>query len=146
MTFSLVTGGNAPPAQPLQIRNAGAGTLAWTGATSTSDGGNWLSLSAASGTAPETITVQINPLNLPGGGQIAGTFTGQVTLQSTGEAVTIPVAVTVGANAFEQVNALNFTMPFGGIDPLPQVLMFDTFGVALPSWQHALERVLTQIR
>ena len=52
----------------------------------------------------------------------AGTYTGQVVLQTSGNTVTIPVSVTVGANVFQQMNALNFTMPFQGANPLPQVL------------------------
>ena len=42
VSFSFPTGGSTPPAQALQIRNAGSGTLSWTLDTSTSDGGNWL--------------------------------------------------------------------------------------------------------
>ena len=64
----------------------------------------------------------INAANLPFGGQAAGTYTGQVVLQTSGNTVTIPVSVTVGANVFQQVNALNFTMPYQGANPLPQVL------------------------
>jgi len=122
MTFSLASGGKTPPAQAIQIRNAGAGTLDWTGSVSTSDGGSWLSLSAASGAAPSTITAKINTGNLPGKGLAAGTFTGEIVLTTTGDTATIPVTVVVGANVFQQVNALNFTMTYGGGNPLPQIL------------------------
>ena len=122
ITFSMVTSGKTPPAQAIPIRNAGAGTLNWTGSTSTSDGGNWLSLSATSGAAPSTITAKINPANLPGKGLTAGTFTGEVVLTTTGDTTTIPVTVMVGASVFQQVNTLNFTMTYGGGNPLPQVI------------------------
>src|SRR5262249_13149754 len=40
----------------------------------------------------------------------------------SGSQVTIPVSVTVGTTVFRQVNPLSFTMPFGGSNPLPQIL------------------------
>jgi len=122
MSFSLVTGAGAPGAQNIQIRNAGTGTLNWTLSTNTADGGKWLSASAHSGTAPSTVSVSINPSALPSGGLASGTFNGQVVLQTTGDEVTIPVSVTVGANVFAQVSAINFTMVQGGANPLPQIL------------------------
>ena len=47
---------------------------------------------------------------------------GQLLFQTSGDSVTIPVAVTVGASVITQVNPLNFTMAFGGANPLAQVL------------------------
>jgi hypothetical protein len=106
----------------LEIRNAGTGTLSWTATTSTSDGGAWLSISPASGVAPAAPLVAVNPASLPGGGLTAGTFTGQVILQSTtGNRVTIPVTMTVGASVFVQANPIDFTKVYGGPNPLPQV-------------------------
>jgi len=122
VSFSLATGAVAPAAQNLQIRNAGSGTLRWTGSTTTADGGKWLTMSALTGTAPSTVRVSINPAALPSGGSAAGTFNGQVVLQTAGDQVTIPVSVTVGANVFAQVNAINFTMLQGAPNPLPQIL------------------------
>ena len=128
LTYSMATGGNWPPAQPIQIRNAGSGTLHWTLATSTADGGAWLSASAASGTAPSTVNISVTPSALPNGGAIAGTFNGQVVLQGSGDVVTIPVSVTVGSSVFVQVNPINFTMPAGGANPLPQILSIASTG------------------
>jgi len=128
LTFSMATGGKTPPAQSLQIRNAGEGTLDWTAATNTSDGGSWLTLSAASGTAPAYLNISVNPAKLPGGGLTAGNFSGEVSLETAGDTVTIPVAVTVGAAVFLQANALNFTMPFAGAHPLPQVITLASTG------------------
>lgn len=127
LSFFLKPSGK-PPAQPVQIRNAGTGTLKWTGSASTADGGNWLTLSAVSGTAPTTVNVGIAPANLPGGGSVAGTFCGQAVFLTSGDSATIPVCVTVGANVFNQMNPLSFNMPFGGANPLPQVLSFTSTG------------------
>jgi hypothetical protein len=128
MSFSMLTKGNPPPAQVLPIRNAGAGTLDWTATTSTADGGAWLEISASSGTAPSDPTVSVVPANLPGGGLVAGTFSGQVILMESGNPVTVPVTMTVGANVFRQVNPLNFTMVAGGANPLPQVITVASTG------------------
>jgi hypothetical protein len=122
MSFSMIPSALNVTPQTLTVLNGGTGTLNWTGATSTADGGNWLSMSAASGTAPTTITVSVNPLNLPGGGQIAGTYVGQLSFQTTGSSFTVPVSVSVGTTVFRQVNPIAFTMPFGGANPLPQIL------------------------
>jgi hypothetical protein len=122
MTFFMATGGTAPPAQVLPIRNAGEGTLNWTATPQTSDGGNWLAVSADSGTAPSLPTVSVNPANIPGGGRVAGTFTGQILLEQNGQEISVPVSFSVGANVFEQINPLNFTMVEGGANPLPQVI------------------------
>jgi hypothetical protein len=120
LSFSMKTNGT-PTAQSFQIRNSGAGTLNWTLARSTADGGSWLNASITSGAAPSTVSISINKAQLPGGGASNGTFVGQLLLQGSGDSVTIPVAVHVGASVFEQINPLNFTMAFGGDKPLSQV-------------------------
>ena len=82
MSFSMQTGGTAPPSQPVQIRNAGSGTLNWTLETSTSDGGNWLNVSSANGTAPSAVNVSITKQNLPGQGLIPGIFVGELVFRT----------------------------------------------------------------
>ena len=131
LAFSLKTSGLTPPAQIMQIRNGGSGTLNWAAATSTADGGAWLKASLLSGTAPSNVSVSITPSMLPGGGALAGTYVGQVVFQTTGDSVTVPVSVTVGASVFEQANPMNFTMPFGGANPLPQILNLASTGSAI---------------
>jgi len=121
LSFSLKTSGT-PTAQSIQIRNSGSGTLNWTLTTSTADGGSWLTATPSSGTAPSTIAISINKAQLPGGGSTNGTFVGQLLFQTSGDSVTIPVAVTVGPSVFTQINPLDFTMAFGGANPLAQVL------------------------
>jgi hypothetical protein len=111
-----------------QVRNAGAGTLAWTAAVSTADGGAWLSLSAASGTAPSNLTVSVVPSKFPGAGLVAGTFTGEVVLKTTGDSVTVPVTVNVGPNIFRQINPLRFVKTYAGSNPLSQPITMASTG------------------
>ena len=128
LTFSMKTGGTAPPGQVIPINNGGSGTLNWTLTTSTADGGSWLTASATSGTAPDEVTIGITPSQLPNAGSIAGTFDGQVLFHTPGNDVTVPISVTVDANAFVQLNPISFTMPFGGGSPLPQLLTVASTG------------------
>lgn len=134
MTFFMQTGPGQPPPsnQIFQIRNAGSGTLNWTLTPTTSDGGSWLTvLPAQTGAAPALITVGIVPGSLPNGGLVAGVFVGQLLLQSGGSSVTIPVIVDVGTNVFGQMNAIDFTMPQAGANPLPQVLTVTSTGTVI---------------
>ncbi len=132
MSFTLTTGStNGPPAQSIQIRNGAGGTLDWTLATSTSDGGNWLSASTMSGTAPSSVSISLSKQNLPGLGLVAGTFVGELVFRSSGGgSVTVAVSVVVGDSILNQVNAISFTKPFGGTDPLPQTLTIANTGTA----------------
>jgi uncharacterized protein (TIGR03437 family) len=90
LTFTYTAGGAAPASQSVSITNAGAGTLSWTASAS---GGYWLTISSASGTAPGTVSVSINPANLA-----AGTYTGSVQVTSagsTGSPASIAVSLVV---------------------------------------------------
>lgn len=122
LSFSVKTNGATATSQTIQVGNGGSGTLNWTLATSTADGGNWLTATPPSGAAPSAVSVGINVAQLPGGGALAGEYVGQLVFQTSGDATTIPVTVTVGAAPFTQLNPLSFTMPFGGANPLPQIV------------------------
>jgi uncharacterized protein (TIGR03437 family) len=87
LTFQYTNGGAVPAAQNVTITNTGAGTLAWT--ASTTNGGYWLGVSAASGSAPATLAVSVNPVNLA-----AGSYTGSVQITAAG-ANGSPAAVSV---------------------------------------------------
>ncbi len=48
-SFTMKTGSTSITSQDIQVRNGGTGTLTWTMAKSTSDGGNWLTVSSTGG-------------------------------------------------------------------------------------------------
>jgi hypothetical protein len=124
MNFSMKAGGKAAQ-QTLQLANGGTGKLVFTLTPTTADGGLWLSALPLSGTittAPKAITVKIAPAQLPGAGHIPGTYVGQLLFQSPSGTATVSVIVTVGAAVFDQVEPLNFVMPVGGANPLPQLV------------------------
>jgi hypothetical protein len=75
---------------------------------------------------------------LPGGGLVAGTFNGQLLVQSSGGNVTIPVAVVVGPNVFSPLAPLNFNMTLGGSNPTPQTFSVTSTGTAFNFYSEAV--------
>jgi hypothetical protein len=75
LSFSVQSGGAAPPAQSISVGSSGS-ALNYTAAAS---GGTWLSATPASGTTPGSVSVSVNPAGLA-----AGTFNGSVTITSAG--------------------------------------------------------------
>ena len=85
LTFQFTNGGAVPTAQNVTISNAGGGTLAWAASTNV----YWLGVSTASGTAPSTLTVSVNPVNLA-----AGSYPGIVTVTAAG-AIGSPAQISI---------------------------------------------------
>ena len=86
LSFEAAEGAPSTPAKTLSITNLGSGTLEWSTTVQTS-GGQWLSVSPASGTAPSSVAVVADPSSLS-----AGVYSGLVTVQGAGDSK--PVAVT----------------------------------------------------
>ncbi|HYF65856.1 MAG TPA: hypothetical protein VD886_23705, partial [Herpetosiphonaceae bacterium] len=87
--WHLAAGATAPQAANITISNAGSGSLTWTA----SENAAWLSLGAASGNAPATLTVTANPAGLPAGQTAATTIT---LVGSDGSTIAIPVSLGMG--------------------------------------------------
>jgi glucose/arabinose dehydrogenase len=107
LTFNVVEGGAAPPAQSLAIANTGGGTLSFT----TSDDAAWLSASPASGTAPASVSVAVSPAGLA-----RGTYSGSVRVDAsgaTGAPATVPVTLTVSPPSTGLVGAWGFNETTG---------------------------------
>ena len=89
LSFSATAGGAAPAAKTLDVSNTGGGTLSFTA----SDDATWLTVTPASGTAPQALTVTANPAGLA-----ANTYTATVTVSAAGASgspQTVPVSFTV---------------------------------------------------
>jgi uncharacterized protein (TIGR03437 family) len=82
LTFNAQTGGTAPAAQNIAVTSTGV-ALPFTAAATTTTGGNWLSVSPASGNttasggAATNLSVSVNPTGLA-----AGTYQGTITVTS----------------------------------------------------------------
>ena len=115
LTFTAQPGATeaTPPTQSVAITSSGA-TLDFTATASTSSGQNWLipfTSTGTTGTASCTgspLIIGVNPAGLA-----AGTYLGQVLVQSatSQDSVTIAVALTIGANASLTVTP-SALMPF----------------------------------
>ena len=93
LTFSFTAGGSAPASQTLNVFASGA-DLTFTVSATTSTGGNWLTVTPASGTTPGTLTVSIIPAGLT-----PGSYQGAITLTPGGTGNSPQnVAVTVTVN------------------------------------------------
>jgi uncharacterized protein (TIGR03437 family) len=127
LQYAYTTGGALPAAQSIAI----AGSLAWTATASAS----WLSLSAASGTAPSTLSVSVAPVLLG-----AGTYNGTVQISATGASnspVTISVTLLVTAAPAFLVAAplaLSFQYTSGAALPAAQSVSINNGGGGTLSW------------
>ncbi len=89
LTFNYAVGGSSPAPQTVSISNAGSGTLSWTA----SPGAYWIAVNTASGSAPGTLSVSMNPANLA-----AGTYNSTIQIVSpgaTGSPASIAVSLVV---------------------------------------------------
>ena len=127
LSFQVVAGAPAPPAQSLRIENTGSGTIGWMAEASTVSG-NWLAVSATSGSVsagtPVSLQINVNPAGLA-----AGSHSGSITVGSADTNQSVTVSVSLLVTAPDGVLLLSETgLPFraveaGGSEP-PQ-----TFGV-----------------
>jgi hypothetical protein len=85
-SFTTVQGGANPASVPVTISNTGGGTLTFTAASDSP----WLTVTPASGTAPQTLQISAAAGTLP-----VGMNSGHVTITASG-ATGSPVTVTVG--------------------------------------------------
>ena len=85
LAFNTTFGSGPIASQPLAIRNAGDGDIAWTATTDQP----WIQLASAAGTAPANADVSINQTNLP-----PGNYHGTITITAAG-AVNSPQTVNV---------------------------------------------------
>jgi uncharacterized protein (TIGR03437 family) len=90
LTFNYETSGTQPAAQTVQVTAANGANIPWNAAIVSS--GTWLQINPTSGTTPGTINVSVTPTGLA-----AGTYTGSITVASTG-ASNSPQTVNVTLN------------------------------------------------
>src|SRR6185369_296484 len=92
MSFEYIAGNANPAAQQISVTGTGS-NLGFT--ANVTSGAEWLSVSAASGTAPASVDVRVNPGSLS-----PGTYTGTIVVAGSGGATgstTTTVTLTVTA-------------------------------------------------
>jgi uncharacterized protein (TIGR03437 family) len=135
--LEAVRGSGVNPSQNVQVRNVGGGTLAWTAAAATDNGGNWLTATPPSGTNAGLLLATATPGDLA-----VGVYTGRLTLSAEG-AANSPQVVTVRLRVRDpQPPSLVLTPPsvtFSAVagDPIPptQTLVITNGGEGLLAWQ-----------
>jgi uncharacterized protein (TIGR03437 family) len=132
LTFTSVAGTSAGPSQTFTVVNGGAGTLNWSTTVSTTDGGNWLSVTPANGSSKTNqpgvpVQVQVDPSRLS-----AGAYYGQAQVLSPG-VPNSPQSVTVVLNVLAGGSSASLVQPGGalfagvaGTSPAAQTLLVST--------------------
>jgi uncharacterized protein (TIGR03437 family) len=112
LTFSVSSGGSAPPPQNLVLSSNFSGP-SFTVDFSTTDGGSWLATNALSGTLPTVLQVLIDP-----GGLDPGTYQGVVNIRVTGanpplRSVPVTLNVTTPLPPLGMVDPISLSYSFG---------------------------------
>jgi uncharacterized protein (TIGR03437 family) len=124
LTFSG-TVGSSPGTQNLTLNADQGGSF--TAVAATTSGGNWLSISTASGSFPVTEQVSVNA-----GGLAVGTYQGTITVTSSGAAntpFTIPVTLTIASQAAGTVSAVVNGASFAANTPIAAGALVSIFGL-----------------
>ncbi len=125
--------GTNPAAQAITIGNTGGGTLNWTATAITVNGGNWLSISPASG-SPTLLAPSQAALSFSATGLQAGLYTGQVTISPGPLTVIVQLLVTpAGAALVLGQTGILFNSVPGGSPPAQSVSVFNS-GSGILSW------------
>jgi len=131
LQFAYTVGGTTPAAHSIEVANSGGGTLNWSAITNAT----WLSVAAASGTAPSTLSVLVSPAGLG-----AGTYTGSVQISAAG-ASNSPISVTVTLTVAPAPPALaispqafRFSYLEGGATLAPRGISITNTGGGTLSW------------
>ncbi|MFN7919853.1 MAG: malectin domain-containing carbohydrate-binding protein [Bryobacteraceae bacterium] len=128
LTFAGAQGAANPPAQTVDITNAGTGSLNWTASSAQS----WIVLSPASGSAPATLSVTANTTGLT-----PGSYNGTIVVtaaSAAGSPKVINVALTVSAppvNLSLTPTSISFLGSEGGSTPPAQTITVASSGAAL---------------
>jgi uncharacterized protein (TIGR03437 family) len=125
LTFSYIAGSNNPSSQSITV--TGTGQNLPFSATVTS-GADWLSVAPATGTAPGTVVVSVNPGNLTPN----QTYNGQIVIAGTGSATgstTINVSLAVTAALPTITSVVNAAS--GNTGPIAAGEIISIFGTAM---------------
>jgi uncharacterized protein (TIGR03437 family) len=135
LSFQATQGSSVAVTQAISITNAGSGALTWTAGAATSNGGDWLKLSAAQGSAPAAITVSANPAGLA-----AGVYLGSIRIADAagGGSITVIVALTINPPATTILLSQSdfvFTTVESSASPLRQSLRILNIGQGTLVWR-----------
>ncbi len=131
LAFTETQGGTPPASMPITLSASAATT--YTASAATNTGGNWLTVTPASGTITGTMatisaTIAQNSLS-------PGTYTGTISLYfpatATSATVNVTLTVTAAQNVAVSPTSLSFSYQLGGAAPGPQTLKVTSTGGAV---------------
>ena len=129
--FNYQLGGSNPATQTVQVSSSST-PFAFQATAATESGGQWLSVTPASATTPQTLTISANPQNLA-----PGTYKGTITVSSAGAGNSprsFDVTLVVAATTMLNVNTSGLTFNFQTTtnqQPSPQVVNVTSTGAPL---------------
>ncbi|MBI3459771.1 BACON domain-containing protein [Candidatus Acetothermia bacterium] len=104
LTFNATVNGSNPAGQTLEITNSGGGTLNWTAVADVP----WISLSANSGAAPATVTVNVNIAGLAVGTQQGRIIVSAQGAGSSPQLISVTLNIAPPTSTAGQVFAIRF--------------------------------------
>jgi len=129
LNFTATQGGPAPPSQTVRVFSMNAAAMNWSAAILETNTG-WLTLSASSGAAPDSVTVTVNLAGLN-----AGTYSATLQFSGLGAASSpqnVAVVLQVSAAAAPLVvlstQSVQFQAVVGKPNPAPQTLTVSNSG------------------
>ena len=130
LNFAFQTGGVAPATQFVSVGSGGT-ALMFSAVATANNGGGWLSVTPASGTTPTNLSVSVNTAGLG-----TGTYTGKVTISSTGAAnsplsISVTLIVSAAPSLTASPSTLSFSYQAGGVAPATQFVAVGGSGAAL---------------
>lgn len=133
-TFTYQIGGTPPAAQNIPVTSSTSGLSIAASATANNGGPNFLQVSPAAGTTPQSLTLTVSPTVLQTLGP--GTYTETVSLTSAGAAnspQTFDVTLTVSSNPtlISSQQSLNFNYQVGQTAPPNQTITITSSGAPL---------------
>src|ERR1700687_126441 len=137
LSFTMPSGGGNPLPQVLMVASTGA-NFNYTASTTTSQGGNWLSVSPGGNCC---FTPEVESVFVANAGALAvGSYHGQVTFKSNDGTKTLNVPVTLTVEAtntafFDSVpSQLSFSPKKNGTTPPAQTLQIRNGGTGTANW------------
>jgi uncharacterized protein (TIGR03437 family) len=149
ISVNAIAGSSTPVTETVRVEGSGTG-MTYTAVAEAQSGGNWLSVTPASGNLPQNLTISVNAANLN-----PGTYNGTVRITSGGAANSpqaINVTVTVGAPPITPGQILNAASGLPGpVAPGEILSIFGTnlgpaTGVATQFTNNRADTALGQVR
>jgi uncharacterized protein (TIGR03437 family) len=109
LSFTYQVGAEAPAAKAVQVTSSGS-AIPFTAAAATASGGDWLKITPASGNTPGPVSVTVDPASLA-----VGTYTGTITLASSGAGNSPKVSVSLVVQSTPQPGSVQVVNGASGV-------------------------------